>query len=464
MNQVTQSVVRPRRCVIYTRKSTEEGLEQAFNSLDAQREACEAYIHSQRHEGWMLQPEHYDDGGYSGGNMKRPALTQLMADLKAGLVDVIVVYKIDRLSRSLSDFVRMIELFEQHEVSFVSVTQQFNTSTSMGRLTLNVLLSFAQFEREVTSERIRDKLAASAKKGLWLGGPVPLGYDVMDKQLVINDSEAHVVRHIYQRYLALQCVRRLKAELDTDGYVSKRRKTASGVQGGQAFSRGALYTILKNPIYIGKVRHKQKIYNGQHKAIIEHNVWKRVQAQLAANRSKRQRRTAARHPALLAGLLYDDQGHRMSPSHGNKNRSRRYRYYVSQAVLKYQDKEAGSVSRIAAHTIEALVICELLSLLQDDLRLLAITDAQDISLDQRSALLTEAQRLASQWKKIKEQDRLTIMNKVVKRVTVGRQQVTLTFSKIGLLQRLGYQSVITHGSDDYLINRAVCLQRCGIES
>ena len=240
-----------RHCAIYTRKSSEEGLEQAFNSLDAQREACEAYIKSQQHEGWKTLSRHYDDGGFSGGNTERPGLAQLLEDIKAGRVDVIVVYKVDRLSRSLADFVRLIELFDHHDVSFVSVTQQFNTSSSMGRLTLNVLLSFAQFEREVTGERIRDKIKASKQKGMWMGGVVPLGYDVIDKNLVVNEQEARTVRHIYNRYLALGCVRRLKEELDAKGYISKVRATEGVHAGGRPFSRGALYTLLKNPLYTG---------------------------------------------------------------------------------------------------------------------------------------------------------------------------------------------------------------------
>ena len=253
------------RCAIYTRKSSEEGLDQDFNSLHAQREACEAYIASQKHEGWRLVKTHYDDGGFSGGNMERPALKQLLKEIESGSVNIVIVYKVDRLTRSLTDFSKIIELFDKHGVSFVSVTQQFNTTSSMGRLTLNVLLSFAQFEREVTGERIRDKIAASKQKGMWMGGFVPLGYDIKDRKLLINAKEAKTVQYIYCRYLELGCVRLLKEDLDRNGIYSKVR----GQKGGCSFSRGTLYRILSNAIYIGQINHKGTCHPGQHKAIID---------------------------------------------------------------------------------------------------------------------------------------------------------------------------------------------------
>src|SRR5580704_13883921 len=266
------------RCAIYTRKSSEEGLEQSFNSLQAQREACEAYIVSQRHEGWQGIRTHYDDGGFSGGNLDRPALKQLLEDITAGKIDTVVVYKIDRLTRSLMDFSKIIEIFDKQKASFVSVTQQFNTTTSMGRLTLNVLLSFAQFEREVTGERIRDKIAASKRKGMWMGGLVPLGYEVHQRQLVVVESEATTVRHIFQRYCEVGSVRLLKGELDRDGLHSKLRVARNGSRSGsQSFSRGALYTLLRNPIYIGEVRHKGTRYPGQHEPIVARLLWDKVQ-------------------------------------------------------------------------------------------------------------------------------------------------------------------------------------------
>ncbi len=262
-----------RRCAIYTRKSSEEGLQQDFNSLQAQREACEAFICSQKGEGWRVIETAYDDGGISGGTMDRPGLQQLLADVRAGKVDIVVVYKVDRLTRALSDFAKMVDDFDRHEVAFIAVTQQFNTTTSMGRLTLNILLSFAQFEREVTGERIRDKVAASKRKGMWMGGLAPLGYDVRDRKLVINCDEAEIVRQIFQRYLDLGSVRRLRDDLFRGGIRSKVRIATSGARsGGQKFSRGALYALLANPLYVGETRHKQICYPGQHGAIIERDL------------------------------------------------------------------------------------------------------------------------------------------------------------------------------------------------
>jgi DNA invertase Pin-like site-specific DNA recombinase len=274
-----------RCCAIYTRKSSEEGLEQDFNSLHAQREACEAFIKSQAGEGWRPVKTAYDDGGLSGGTMERPALQRLLADIDQGLIDVVVVYKVDRLTRSLADFAKMVEVFDTHGVSFVAVTQQFNTTTSMGRLTLNVLLSFAQFEREVTGERIRDKIAASKRKGMWMGGCVPLGYDISDRRIVIDEREAESVRYIFRRYEELGCVRLLKEDLDRRGVVSKRRTSKTGTESGaHSFSRGALYALLSNPIYVGEIRHKNLRYPGQHQAIVDRAVWERTQQQLQERR------------------------------------------------------------------------------------------------------------------------------------------------------------------------------------
>ena len=273
------------RCAIYTRKSTEEGLDQAFNSLHAQREACEAYIASQRHEGWTAAGQAYDDGGFSGGSMERPGLKRLIADIEAGRVDAVVVYKVDRLTRALSDFAKLVDVFDQRHVSFVSVTQQFNTTTSMGRLTLNVLLSFAQFEREVIGERIRDKIAASKRRGLWMGGLAPLGYDVRDRALVINPAEAATVETVFRRYLVLRSVHRLRDELAAAGVVSKQRVRPNGSgYGGQAMSRGTLYAILQNRLYRGEIVHKGEVHPGEHQPIIDGPLWDAVQAQLALNR------------------------------------------------------------------------------------------------------------------------------------------------------------------------------------
>ena len=297
------------RCAIYTRKSSEDGLEQDFNSLDAQREACAAYIASQKHEGWRALPDLYDDGGFSGGTMQRPGLIRLMEDIRAKRVDVIVVYKVDRLTRSLADFAKLVELLDGHGASFVSVTQQFNTTTSMGRLTLNVLLSFAQFERQIAGERIRDKIKASRQQGIWMGGTVPLGYDVKDRALVVNEVEAKKVRRIFRRYVELKSVRTLRDELEQQGVRSHARTTPNGrAIGGNTISRGNLYVMLQNQAYIGMAVHKGTPYPGLHKPIIERELWDAVQAILAENRVDVRRNPKAWNPSLLAGILFDGQG------------------------------------------------------------------------------------------------------------------------------------------------------------
>jgi site-specific DNA recombinase len=342
------------RCAIYTRKSTDHGLDLEFNSLDAQREACEAYIKSQASEGWRVLPKKYDDPAYSGGNLQRPALQRLLKDIDAGQIDVVVVYKIDRLTRSLTDFAKLVELFDAKAVSFVAITQQFNTTTSMGRLTLNVLLSFAQFERELASERVRDKVAASRKKGKWTGGSVPLGYDVRDKRLTINPAEAKTVKTIFERYLALGSFQKLIAELDSQGIVTKKRALAGKVIGGIPFTYGPLAYLLKNRTYIGETGHDGKWFAGEHEAILNRDFFERVQDRLKSNAVGRaKRRTESGAP--LAGLLYDDRGNRMTPTYSVKN-GVRYRFYVSSALLKGRKAQAGDVSRVAAADLEAAVI------------------------------------------------------------------------------------------------------------
>jgi site-specific DNA recombinase len=316
---------KPLRCAIYTRKSTEEGLEQAFSSLDAQRESAAAYVLSQKHEGWTILPYVYDDGGISGATMNRPALQRLLADVRAGRIDVVVVYKVDRLTRALADFATIVAVFDAAGVSFVSVTQAFNTTTSMGRLTLNVLLSFAQFEREVTAERIRDKIAASKKKGMWMGGVVPIGYRAEARRLHPAPEEAATVRRIFERYLALGSVMRLKAELDQDGIRTPERRTRSGrASGGSAFSRGKLHAMLSNPIYVGRIRHRKVVHAGQHEGIIDAALWQAVQDQLAAGRRAKASGGAAAAPSPLAGRLFDPEGSKMRPSHARR-KGRRYR-------------------------------------------------------------------------------------------------------------------------------------------
>lgn len=342
------------RCAIYTRKSTEHGLELEFNSLDAQREACEAYIKSQLHEGWNALSQRYDDPAYSGGSLERPALQQLLTDIDAGRVNVVVVYKIDRLTRSLADFAKLVEIFDKKGISFVAVTQQFNTTTSMGRLTLNVLLSFAQFERELSSERVRDKIAASRRKGKWTGGSIPLGYDVTDKKLVINPTEAETVRYIFKRYLELGCLRLLRHDLDSRGIVSKRRTTKGGQVGGRKITYGPLAYLLKSRTYIGEMGHKDKWFPGEHAPIIDVAVYDQVQELMKTNSvTLRQKRSSG--DALLTGLLYDDRGNRMTPSFSTK-RGVRYRFYVSAALIAGRRNEAGSQPRVSAPDLERSVV------------------------------------------------------------------------------------------------------------
>src|SRR5260221_2542951 len=354
------------RCAIYTRKSSEEGLEQDFNSLHAQRESCDAYIKSQRHEGWTSLPSLYDDGGYSGGSTDRPALKRLLADIQSGLIDVLVVYKVDRLTRSLADFAKIVEIFDAAGVSFVSVTQQFNTTTSMGRLTLNVLLSFAQFEREVTGERIRDKIAASKQKGMWMGGWVPIGYDRKDRTLTINDTEAVTVRTIFDLFLKLKNVQRIQTELVRLKLTTKPYATPRGrAVGGLSFARGHLYKILSNPLYIGEIEHRGFRYPGQHPPLVGAATWDAVQAQLAANHHENRARTNAKSKSLLAGLIYDDAGNRLVSSHATKN-GKRYRYYVTSEGTG-RSVAAASVPklRLPAAIIDELVLTKLQSFLTD---------------------------------------------------------------------------------------------------
>jgi site-specific DNA recombinase len=353
------------RCAIYTRKSTEEGLDQEFNSLDAQREACAAYILSQRHEGWMLVPDLYDDGGYSGGNMQRPGLVQLLAEVKAGKVDVIVVYKVDRLTRALSDFAKIVDVLDAAGASFVSITQAFNTTTSMGRLTLNVLLSFAQFEREVISERVRDKIAASKRKGMWMGGPVPLGYNVKDRKLLINQAEAETVLFIMRRYLEIGSVPDLVEGLDREGIRSKVQHWSNGrTRGGQPFARGAIYCLLSNRLYRGEIVHRGSVYPGEHEAIVPEELWDAVQAKLRSGRADRRSGRNARDPSLLAGMVRDDQGRRMTPSHARKG-ALRYRYYVSVDDAEGRARPGRPAIRLAASDLEQVVAKGISSMLAD---------------------------------------------------------------------------------------------------
>ncbi len=379
------------RCAIYTRKSTEEGLEQDFNSLHAQREACEAYIKSQSSEGWRCLPQGYDDGGYSGGNMERPGLRALLADIDLGKIDVVVVYKVDRLTRSLMDFAQIVQKLEAKGVSFVSVTQSFNTTSSMGRLTLNVLLSFAQFEREVTAERIRDKIAASKQKGIWMGGPVPLGYDLKDRQLLINEAEANTVRWIFDTYLKVRCVRELKIKADQIGLSSKRYTQQSGkIVGGRSFARGQLYHILNNPLYLGKIRHKDKIHDGQHESLIAQDTWDQVQTLLRENWGIRQKSRNAPSHGWLSRILVDSEGKAMVAAHARKQ-GRIYRYYISSSIMhKKSDPTRGW--RLPAKEIEGLVLKAVQTFLNDPVKVLNALGITKIT----AALMTHTKQATAQ--------------------------------------------------------------------
>ncbi|MEC8067899.1 MAG: recombinase family protein [Pseudomonadota bacterium] len=358
-------------CAIYTRKSTDERLDMEFNTLDAQREACAAYILSQKSEGWSASKEHYDDGGFSGGSLDRPALNKLITDIKAGKIHVIVVYKIDRLTRSLMDFAKLVDIFDEYGVTFVSVTQSFNTTTSMGRLTLKVLLSFAQFEREVTGERIRDKIAASKAKGMWMGGKPPLGFDIENRRLIINEEDAPKAKLIFELYLKLGCVHKLKQEVDKQGIKSRKRiSVKKGLEyGGKPLSRGALYSTLKNPVYIGKISHKGKIHEGDHPAIINKGTWQAVQEKLQKQDITSRPDQNGSHQNLLTKLIFDESGKPYVPTFTIK-KNKRYRYYLNEELARNKNHPNNAIARLPAHeietTIEQTVRKNLLKFIQSD--------------------------------------------------------------------------------------------------
>ena len=453
------------RCAIYTRKSSEEGLEQDFNSLDAQREACEAYIASQKHEGWGALPNLYDDGGYSGGTIERPALQQLLTDIAGGKIDVVVVYKIDRLTRSLLDFAKIVEIFEKRNVSFVSVTQQFNTTTSMGRLTLNVLLSFAQFEREVTGERIRDKVAASKRKGMWMGGHVPIGYDAHDRTLVINEPEAATVRAIFDLYLEHGTVPALQAEVARRGLITRRRTTgAGGSGGGRTFSRGHLYKLLTNPLYIGEIDHKGERHRGQHPAIIDRATWDAVQAQLRANTHGKRRRTNSKEPSLLSGLLFDEVGHRLSATHAVKN-GRRYRYYAGSPE---RESKAGQkpVIRISAPEIEPAVIRQVTAFLGQTTRLIDELDLLELAPDGLTRMMASAQQLATDLDHGRGEEQREILVDLVGRIVVGSASLRIELKRATLAARLVGEAAPTtdHEDEPVVIEPPIRIARRGVET
>lgn len=416
------------RCAIYTRKSSEEGLEQSFNSLEAQREACMAYIHSQKHEGWTAVNNHYDDGGFSGGNMERAGLKRLLADIKGGKLDTVVVYKVDRLTRSLTDFAKIIEIFDSHKVSFVSVTQHFNTTSSMGRLTLNVLLSFAQFEREITGERIRDKIAASKKKGMWMGGVVPQGYDCVDHRLIVNQPEAATIREIFRQYLRLGCVQQLKNYLDRKQIRSKLRTSVGGrTYGGATYSRGALYHLLNNRIYIGEIVHRDQSHAGQHEAIVPRDLWNQVAARLNENNQMHRMRKPRSTSSLLSGKLFDSNGVRFTPTHAVKN-GKRYRYYTSQTVVR----QAGIkpvITRFPAQELEQFVLSQIHLLLQTPSKCTAGMKNSP----SKSAAAERVEELARKWPKLGTSNQHEFVRNILRRVTVGQATVWIEVDKIRLL-------------------------------
>ena len=405
-------------CAIYTRKSSEEGLDQDFNSLHAQREACESYIASQKHEGWHIVKTHYDDGGFSGGNIERPALKQLLEDIDAGKVNAVVVYKVDRLTRSLTDFAKIIERFDNYNVSFVSVTQQFNTTSSMGRLTLNVLLSFAQFEREITGERIRDKIAASKKKGMWMGGFVPLGYNLKDRKLLVNTREAKTVQHIYRRYLELGCVRLLKEDLDTQGIHSKVR----GEKGGCSFARGMLYKMLSNPIYIGQIRHKGTCHPGQHKAIIDQELWEQVQQYMASKSIEHKTYHTVSCP--LTNKLFDISGERLISVHANK-KGRRYRYYISQSLATDPKDASSSGWRLPGQEIEQVIAHAASEILLDDGAITTTLQEAGIAAHQIPSALNKSKKI--------QQNTTDLIDRFIRRVDLRQDGIRLTLSLASLI-------------------------------
>lgn len=409
MKELPVKPARRLRCAVYTRKSSEEGLEQEFNSLHAQRESCEAYIASQKSEGWALVRERYDDGGISGGTLERPGLKQLLADIEDGLVDVVVVYKIDRLSRSLMDFSKLVEVFDRNGVTFVSVTQSFNTTTSMGRLTLNILLSFAQFEREVTAERIRDKVKASRMKGMWMGGYVPLGYDVRDRKLVVNEQDAAKVRRVFERFVEVGSATVLARELRRDGMRTKQ---------GAPADKGYLYRLLNNRVYRGEAVHKGQAYAGEHEAIIDARLWDQVHDILSESPRKRANNSRTQTPALLKGLLFTATGAAMTPS-STKKGSRRYRYYVSMDLLKNRETpDDGIARRLPAETAEGAVIGEIRRVLrtpETTAQVISALGRDDISEAEAVAAL---QRFPQLWEQLFPAEQARIIQLLVRRVTV----------------------------------------------
>lgn len=424
-----------KRCAIYTRKSTDDGLDQEFNSLDAQREAAEHHILSMAHEGWKILPEQYNDGGFSGGSMERPGLQKLMHDIEEGLIDIVVVYKIDRLSRSMADFMKMVALFEKYNVSFVSVTQHFNTETSMGRLILNILQSFAQFEREVTAERIRDKFAASKRKGMWMGGSPPLGYDVHDRKLIVNPEEAKIVQYIFNRFVETGSTTFLTKEMEKKGYTTKSWTSQKGRHHkGQNFSKFVLYKFLRNPIYIGKIRHKDKVYDGEHEGIIDPKIWDRVQVMINNRAERGVRLPHTETPALLRGLLVDTDGYAMC-SAAARRKNKTYRYYVStQAVKKSYDH--CPLKTVSAHLLEEVVVDQVRRLLSRSewaARIAANSKRQDMA---ERDIMRALSNFDGLWGELFPKEQSRILNLLIERITVHIDKIQIKFRPLGMISLL----------------------------
>jgi DNA invertase Pin-like site-specific DNA recombinase len=425
------------RCAVYTRKSSEEGLDQEYNSIDAQRDAGHAYVASQRAEGWIPVADDYDDAAFSGGNMERPGLKRLMTDIEAGKIDVIVIYKIDRLTRSLADFSKMVEVFERQGVSFVSVTQQFNTTTSMGRLMLNVLLSFAQFEREVTGERIRDKIAASKRKGMWMGGVPPLGYDVENRRLVPNPQEAKLIRHIFTRFAELGSSTKLVKELKLDGATSKAWTTQDGkVRLGKPIDKGLIYKLLGNRTYLGELRHKEQWYQAEHLPILDRNVWDNVHAILATNGRSRANATRATTPFLLKGIVFGHDGRALTPWHSTKKTTgKRYRYYLPMRDIK-EHAGASGLPRMPAAELESAVLDQLRNILRAP-NLLRDLVPQAIKLDPTldEAKVTVAMtRLDVIWDQLFPAEQTRIVKMLVEKVIVSANDLEVRLRANGIEQ------------------------------
>ncbi len=428
--------VKPKiRCAIYTRKSSEEGLEQEFNSLHAQREAAESYIASQKHEGWHLLPDDYDDGGFSGGNMERPALKRLRADIEAGRVDIIVVYKVDRLSRSLGDFARLVDLFDEHKVSFVSITQQFNTTTSMGRLTLNILLSFAQFEREVTSERIRDKFALSRKKGKWMGGRVPLGYKVEHRRLVIESSEARLIRKVFRTFVETRSVTLTSKKINEQGYKTRDTRSLSGkVTPGRPFDKSAILKLLQNRTYIGEVIHRGTWYSGEHQAIVSQALWDEAHSVFKVNPRERRRDTHwYNHPSFLKGFLFEEDGTALVATSTRKN-GKLHRYYVSNKAIK-RGYEFNPLPTLPAREIEPLVVEQLARILKTPETTVAICGASD-GLDEERLSEQDARtalgNLGDVWNHLFPEEQRRIMKLLVRKITIAETGIDMEVAATGL--------------------------------